>query len=129
MVDKTALGEGRDDDRRDTIARAKAVAPARSARRRRMVPKAAVFIIGDDDQHPVPLRALFEALQQIGDMRVAAQDSAGVRMLAQPSNGLVEGDGGKRALVDVALELIAVFEVLGAIGGAGRKPREIIERL
>ena len=54
MVDMPAFAEGRDDERRDARGRAEAVALGR----RHMVPEAAVFIGGDDDDGVLPLRAL-----------------------------------------------------------------------
>ena len=64
VVDEAAAGERRDDDRRNARARPPAVALGR----RDVVPDAAILVIGDDDQHVRPLRALLEMADDIGDM-------------------------------------------------------------
>src|SRR5437667_4935000 len=94
-----------------------------------MVPKAAVLVIGDDDQHLAPLRTAAKPRQQVIDMRVAA-DEVGVRgMLGENSDRLVERNLRQCPGVDVAQEIFAILEMRGAIGRARRKASVVIERL
>ena len=94
-----------------------------------MVPEAAVLVIGDDHHHAAPLRAAAQPVEEAGDMRIAAGEVGVGRVLGQPPDRLVEGHRRQGALIDVAHKIVAVLEMGGAIGGARRKPRLIIERL
>ena len=50
-------------------------------------------------------------------------------MLVEASARLVEGDLGERSGVDIIQEVAAVLQMLGAVGGARREARIVIERL
>src|SRR5262245_52893432 len=124
-----ALGIWRDHERRDACARTEAVAPAGPTRRRDVIPEAAILVIGHDHRHPLPLRALAQPLKYLGDVIIAPHQVGISWMLCQDTDRLVEGDVGQRAGIDIAQEILAVLEMGGAICGAGRKPRMIIEGL
>src|SRR5437870_1535803 len=62
-------------------------------------------------------------------MGVAAHEVGVERVLRQAAGRLVEGDRRQRAGLDRAHEVVAVLEMLGPIGGAGRETSEIIEGL
>ena len=62
-------------------------------------------------------------------MRVAARDVGVARVLRVAADRLVERHPGQRARVDRREELVAVLQVLRALGRSGRVAREIVERL
>src|SRR6516165_9750090 len=103
MVDKPLLREGRNDQRRD----AGPGAPAVTFRRRDMVPKPTVFVIGDDHHHVRPLRTLLQMSDDIGYVLIAIQHIGITRMLVQIALRLVEGDLRERSTVDSLDELAA----------------------
>src|SRR5260221_376977 len=88
-----------------------------------------VLIVGDEDDHAGPLRACPQAGEELVHMLVAAREIRIARVLIDDALGLVERDRRQRAFVDVAEEIVAVFQVLRALGSTRRKPREVIERL
>ena len=124
-----ALGERRDDQRRDARRRAPAIAPARAGRRWHVVPEAAVLVVGDDDQHARPLRPAPQPLENIGDMRVAAQQIGVGGMLIVAPDRLVEHHRREPPRIDVAQEILAVPQMQVAIRRARREPGEIVEGL
>ncbi len=70
-----------------------------------MVPDAAVLVIGDDDQHVRPLRALFQMRDDIGDVLIAVQHVGIAGMLVEIALRLVERHLRQRAGVDRLDEL------------------------
>jgi len=50
---------------------------------RRVIPEAAVFVIGDDDQHVAPLRTLLQLADDLGDMGIARSDIGITGMLIE----------------------------------------------
>src|SRR6202043_154353 len=74
LVDEAALGVGRDDQRRYSRAGPEAIAPARSVRRRYVVPESSVLIVRDDDRHVVPLWASAQAVEHVVDVGIAADE-------------------------------------------------------
>jgi hypothetical protein len=129
VVDVAALDHRADHDRGDARARAQAIAPARAGGRRHVVPVAAVLVVREHDQHVVPLRARAQLRQQVGHVLVAALHVGVRRVLGVAAGGLVEHDRGQRAGGDVAQQVVAVLQVLGAVLRARRVARVVVERL
>src|SRR6185437_8150028 len=125
VVDVTAPGERRTDQRRN----ARAGSPTIAGGRRNVVPEAAVLVVGDDDRRRRPQRARLDARQQRRDVLVAGQDIGIPRMLVQHALGLVERDLREFALVDAGDQVLVVFQMAGAVRRPRREAREIVERL
>ncbi|MNQ56983.1 hypothetical protein D3C85_711230 [compost metagenome] len=128
MVDQALFHVRRDEDGRHARARTPAVA----LRRRRVVIKAAVLIVGDDDQHVFPLRTFLQLGDDAGDVRVAVGHAGVARVLVQIALRLVEGHGRQLAGARVGQELaVEVAQVGGAVGGRlhGVHVGKVIERL
>lgn len=96
MINETAAGERRDNDGRDPAARS----PTIAFRWRGVIPYAAIFIIGDDDQHMRPLRAFFQMPDDVGNMRIARLDIRVAGMLVQITLRFVEGNLRQSARID-----------------------------
>src|SRR5207249_2028233 len=88
VIDVAALGERRNDDCRDACA----WAPAITCGRRNVVPEAAIFVVGHDDNHILPLRAPAQALEQLGNVSVAAHQIGIAWVLREAARRLVERD-------------------------------------
>ena len=119
VVDEAAARIGRDDDGGDTRARSPAVALGR----RHMVPQAAIFVIGHDDKHMRPLRALLQMRDHVGDMSIACLDVGIAGMLIEVALRLVESDLRQRAGVDRLDELYASEAAVAKMLGAGCRAR------
>ena len=91
VVDEALLGERRDDDRRHARARA----PLVDHRRRDVVPAAAVLVVGDDDGGVVPVRAVLDRADQIGDVLLAVEQGGVAGVLVVGAERLDERHGGQ----------------------------------
>ena len=94
-----------------------------------MIPVAAVLVVSEDDQHVVPLRAGPQPFQHLVHVNVAAHQVGVRRVLRVAPCRLVETHRGQRAGGDIFQEILAVFQVQGAIGRSRREARKEIERL
>ena len=99
--------------------------PAIALRRRDVIPEAAVLVIGDDDEHVRPLRALLEMRDDVGDVRVAGQHVGIARMLVEIALRLVERDLRQLAGIDRLDELGAVQAAIAQMLGARRGARRV----
>ena len=104
MIDPPSLCIWRYDNRGDPVTRA----PAITLRRCHVIPEAAIFVIGDDDEHVLPLRALLQVRNHIRDVLIAGEDIGIAGVLVQRALRLVEGDGRKLTGIDVGDELYAI---------------------
>ena len=122
------FAERRDDDRRDPGAGADLVA----GRRCDVVPGAAVLVVGDDDDHVVPLRAGLQLRDEVGDLRVAVGQAGVARVLVEDAFGLVERDRRQRAhRRSVGDEVSVILEVRTAVGSVRRRVEVgvVVERM
>src|SRR5260221_10478031 len=62
-------------------------------------------------------------------MRVAGQQVGIRRMLVEAPDRLVERHRKQPARIDVAQEILAIFQMLLPVSRAGREPRKVVERL
>ena len=88
VIDEMPFGERRNNNRRSPRPRA----PAIPLWRRDMIPESAIFVIGDDHQHTLPLRTLLEVSNEIREVHVARQYIGVSRMLVQIALWLIECD-------------------------------------
>src|SRR5580658_2416444 len=98
-----------------------------------MIPKTAVFVIGNNDDHVAPLRAFLEMRNQVGDVRVTLLYVGVTSVFVQVALRFVEGHlfqsaGVNRCQKGGAIHS-AVLQMLGALGRAGSHAGEIVERL
>src|SRR6185369_13235712 len=121
VIDKTALNIGADDDGRNTGARA----PTIGLRRRRVIPEATILVISHNDQHMLPLRALLQMADEIGDMCVTRLHIGIARMLVEIALRLVERDLWQGAGIDRLDELGTAETTIAQMLGAGRGARSI----
>jgi hypothetical protein len=76
VVDEAVLGERRHDDGRNACIGA----PAVTLQRGDVIPDATVLVIGDDDQHVVPLRAVFQIVYHVDDVLITRNNISIARM-------------------------------------------------
>ena len=128
LVHEPALRERRDDQRGD----ARAGPPAVALRHGGVVVKAAVLVVGDDDQHAPPLRALLQLRDDVGNVGVAVGHVCVAGVLVQVALRFVkthrgEGAGG-RCRQERGVEILQVRGPRARPGGRVER-NVIVERL
>src|SRR5262249_9579833 len=97
MIDSGFIELQRDQQRRNAGARAPLVVRrgrgAMIAGRRHVIPSAAEFLIGDDDERVLAVRAVHDRLDQVDKVVVAAALAGVAGMLVLLADGLDEADG------------------------------------
>ena len=124
-IDRALLGERRDHDRWDP----RAWTPAVDARRRDVIPGAAVLVVGHDDDGRCPRGTLSDSFHDVRRFAVACDDTGVPRMLVIAAERLPECHRGQRIGVDRLQKFTLVLEMPGAARRTGTIFGEIRERL
>src|SRR5262249_46887044 len=126
VVDESALGVRRDNDRRHARARPPTVA----GRRRDVVPGAAVLVVGDDDRAVLPVRAVLHRANEALDVLLAAQQARVAGVLVILAKRRDERHRRERVVLQRGEEFGLVAQVdflrLGAVGVIGEEGERLV---
>ncbi len=94
-----------------------------------MVPETPVLVVGHDDRDHGPQWAPADAFEDVSNVLVPGEHVGVAGVLVQVTGRFVERHLRQRAGVERLHEVLAVLQVLVAVGGPWCEPHEVVERL
>src|SRR6266852_4483680 len=107
VVHKTTLGTRSDDDSRNT----RTIAPDAVDWRCHVIPTAAVFVIGHNDERVVPIVAVSHCAHKISNVLLTLQQAGVSGMLIVGSQRLNKGDRRQAFLLQIHEEVVFILQV------------------